>query len=1039
MSGPTKPRVTPGLYDEPISRARAEALTTIAPELRVTRDLDPQHSHVALGRALHTLIANALASLPVEQRTSRQLALANRIVDVLRTESPDAGVETGDGFDLPAQALLAILRPAVAPATPIEPERPLISLSMSELLVNGPHDLSLGREVRKELASADRVDLLCSFLKWSGVRVVEGELRALRERGAKFRVLTTAYMMATERRALDALADMGAEIKVSYDADRTRLHAKAWMFHRDSGFTTGYVGSSNLSAAAMLDGAEWNVRFSAIDNKAILEKFVATFEQYWQDPTFRPYDAAEFDKFTQRSQRAALAPYLILDIEPREHQREMLEDLAAERAHGHMRNLVVAATGTGKTIVAALDYKRLTKELPRANLLFVAHRREILEQSLTTFRVALRDGAFGETLVAGERPDRWTHVFASVQSLTATKLDNIPRDHFDVVIVDEFHHAAARTYKELLTHLTPRVLLGLTATPERTDGTSVLHWFDGRIASELRLWKALDDGLLSPFQYFGIGGAPDVSGVKWSRGRYDTAALSNVYTADHLFALRVAQEVHRKVSDVSKMGALGFCVDVAHAEFMASAFTRAGIASAAVSGDSKATDRAECLAKLRSGELRCVFSVDLFNEGVDLPDVDTVLFLRPTESATVFLQQLGRGLRRSQNKECLTVLDFIGNASRRFRFDLRYRAIVGGTRRSIEHDIEHGFPSLPSGCVIQLDKQAQQTVLDNVRKQLGTGFQGLVEDLRALHARAGHPITLAMFLREAGVDLEDLYMGGRCWTTLQRAAGIALSPHGDDDDQIERGMCRMLHVDDPLRLDGIRAFVKRPTAPAADDTNAVQRILFMLLGYVRRPLSHLDKAWKALWQSPALRDEIVQLLDVLEDRARRVTSPFAGALAALPLRVHATYTLDEILAGVDERNSKGGVKRIQTGVYFCSRIKSDLLFVTLEKSEKEYSPTTLYNDYAISPTRFHWETQSNCHDGTDTGKRYLRASPTSPEQVVLFVRARRTDARGETMPYVCLATAFHHTHRGGRPMQIEWDLDTPMPASFYQVTKIAAG
>ncbi len=493
------------------------------------------------------------------------------------------------------------------------------------------------------------------------------------------------------------------------------------------------------------------------------------------------------------------------------------------------------------------------------------------------------------------------------------------------------------------------------------------------------------------------------------------------------------------MSDVSKMRALGFCVDVAHAEFMAAAFNRAGILSAVVSAESKSAERAACLAKLRAGELRCIFSVDLFNEGVDIPDVDTVLFLRPTESATVFLQQLGRGLRRSPDKECLTVLDFIGNANRRFRFDLRYRAIVGGTRRSVERDIEQSFPSLPSGCVIQLDKQAQEAVLDNVRKQLGSGFQGLVEDLRALHARGPRPVTLATFLREANVDLEDVYANGRCWTTLQHAAGVALAERGSDDDQIERGIARMLHVDDSLRLDGIRAFVKQAAAPHANPANAVQRILFMLLGYVRHPLSDLGDAWSSLWQSSALRDEIVEVLDLLDDRRRHLTLPLHGVLAAVPLRVHGTYTLDEILAGMDERNSKGGVKRIQTGVYFCSRLATDLLFVTLEKSEKHYSPTTLYNDFAISPTRFHWETQSNCHVGTDTGRRYIRATPTSAEHVLLFVRARRTDSRGETMPYTFVGPAFHHTHRGGRPMQIEWDLQTPMPAGFYQATKIAAG
>ena len=1040
MSDRKSPTTPPaGLYDAPITRGRDAELARIASELVQLGAIEEHEAPIALGRLIYERIVGALGSVQSEDKVTAQLALANRLLDVLREEAPKSRISEDDQLAPPARRLLAVLQPAVAPARAIAPPRPSINISSSDLLVNGPHDLSLGPEVAKEIASADRIDLLCSFLKWSGLRLVEDPLRELLRRRARdargvspVRVLTTAYMMATERRALDALVEMGADVRVSYDTARTRLHAKAWLFHRATGFSTGCVGSSNLSAAAMLDGLEWNVRLSAVDNGSILEKFASTFEQYWEDESvFRPYDPAEFDEAVTRGQRSLLAPYLFFDIGPRPHQKEILEELAAERAHGRFRNLVVAATGTGKTIVAALDYKRLRQELPRDRLLFVAHRREILDQSKKVFEVVLREGGFGEPLVAGQRPDRWTHVFASIQSLDKERLAEIPPDHFDVVIVDEFHHAAAESYETLLAHLRPRVLLGLTATPERADGKSILQHFDGRIASELRLWKALDDGLLSPFQYFGIGGAPDLTGVKWSRGRYDTTTLGNVYTADHLFAQRVVQETQKKVADITKMRALGFCVDVAHAQFMASIFNRAGIPSAAVSAETRDADRAAHLAALRSGELRCVFSVDLFNEGVDLPDVDTVLFLRPTESATVFLQQLGRGLRRSDRKECLTVLDFIGDANRRFRFDLRYRAIVGGTRKSVEREIERGFPSLPSGCVIQLDRQAQDAVLSNIRAQLGTGVRALVGDLRGL----GEKTDLATFLREAGVDLADIYANERCWTSLRRAAGFAMPAPGPDDTQIERALSRMLHLDDPMRLSGIAELLRSPSPPRADSESALQRMLFMLLGYVRRPLGEMQKAWDALWESVALRDELSQLVDVLDDRVRRVTLP----LARSALHIHATYTLDEILAAFDERNKKDGVKRIQTGVYNIEREATDLLFVTLEKSEKDYSPTTLYNDYAISATRFHWESQSNCHKDTPTGRRYVEAKRGSPHRVLLFVRSRRSDERGETMPYMLLGPAFYLEHRGGRPMQIQWELEVPMPAALYQETKVAAG
>jgi superfamily II DNA or RNA helicase len=1041
VSSPRTKALHPGLYDEPLTRELEAQLEGLDQDRVLMDELDEHHAPLALSRLLHPRVVRALASLDGEERGLKQLELVNKLLALLQAEAPRGGTAASDHVQPPPRRLLAVLPTQDGPAPPKPPPRPSIPLATSDLLVNGPHDLSMGPELRREIGSADRIDMLCSFLKWSGLRLIEDALKAFcaRRGGGALRVLTTSYMTATDRRALDALQEMGAQVRVSYDAQQTRLHAKAWLLHRESGFSTGFVGSSNLSAAAMLDGLEWNVRLSQVDNGAILEKFAATFEQYWLDTAFRRYVPEEFDAAVERTRREGLAPFLILDVQPRPHQEEMLEDLAAERANGHTRNLCVAATGTGKTVVAALDYKRLRTELPRDRLLFVAHRREILSQSLATFQVVLRDGAFGELLAAGDRPDKWSHVFASIQSLHEAALDRIPPDHFDVVIVDEFHHAAAPTYERLLERLRPRVLLGLTATPERADGRSILNWFDGRVASELRLWKALDQGLLSPFQYFGIGGAPDVSGVRWSRGRYDSAALSNVYTADHFFAIRVAQEVSRKVTDVGAMRALGFCVDVAHAEFMAERFNHAGIASAAVSAQTASRERDEALRALRDGRLRCLFSVDLFNEGVDLPDVDTVIFLRPTESATVFLQQLGRGLRRAENKPCLTVFDFIGSASRRFRFDQRYRAIVGGTRRSVEREIERGFPSLPSGCAIQLDKAAQGAVLENIRQQVGQGVHVLLEDLRSLAAERGDGLKLEDFLQEAGVDLEDVYSNGRCRTSLRRAAGLSLSGRGPDDDQIERALGRMLHVDDPLRLDGIRVLVTAPTPPTADDKDPVQRLLFALLGYVRRPFSELSAAWAALWSSDTLRTEILELLDILADRVRRVTYPLDGALSKLPLRVHATYTLDEVMTAFDERNSKGGIKRIQTGSFYSEAWSTDLHFITLEKSEKEYSPTTLYNDYAISPVRFHWETVGNCHEGTETARRYLRTTRGANVHGLAFVRQRRTDSRGETMPYVFLGEVFYATHRGNRPMQMEWDLAHPMPASFFQATKIAAG
>ncbi|MGH3784629.1 MAG: DEAD/DEAH box helicase family protein, partial [Pseudonocardiaceae bacterium] len=309
-----------------------------------------------------------------------------------------------------------------------------------------------------------------------GIRILADELETLRNRGVSLRVITTTYRGATERRALDELVrKFGAEVRIRYDAQSTRLHAKAWLFRRDSGFDTGYVGSSNLSKSALLDGLEWNVRISAIATPVLVRKFEATFDTYWNDPDFRHYDPERDAELLDRALATeggfgGAITLSGLEVRPRPHQERILEALAAERAvHDRHRNLVVAATGTGKTVVAALDYQRLRRPGQAESLLFIAHRKEILDQALRTYREVLADGTYGEPLVAGQRPQQWRHVFASVQSVAT--MDQLPQ--FDVVVIDEFHHAEAATYRRLLDRLHPSELLGLTATPERSDGSEL--------------------------------------------------------------------------------------------------------------------------------------------------------------------------------------------------------------------------------------------------------------------------------------------------------------------------------------------------------------------------------------------------------------------------------------------------------------------------------------------------------------------------------------------------------------------------------------
>lgn len=1059
-------KLPPGLYDLPITNEIERELRHLD-RLRFgseARELDPADADLAFARHLAAVVRQALADVKDEDRVARQADIVNELLSALQQRSKV--VDHDDHLALPPRQLASVHR--LDPAgRHMRLSDPLVPLAQSDLLVNARGEPSVGQVIQREIASADRIDLLCAFIKWHGLRLLEEPLDAYLRDGRKLRVITTTYVGATERKAIDRLVEMGAELKVSYEVDHTRLHAKAWLFHRDSGFSTAFIGSSNLSKSALLDGVEWNVRLSRADAPSILDKFAATFDSYWADPSFESYSAAEldrsrFDKAIGKASGTVAETVLVpFSIEPWPHQREILDKLTVERyRHNRWRNLVVAATGTGKTVVAALDYKRLCDEIGNGRplkLLFVAHRKEILEQSLLTFRHVVRDGKFGELYVDGHRPDEWQHVFASVQSLQSIDLDRVPPDAFDVVIVDEFHHAAAPTYRRLLDHLQPRVLLGLTATPERTDGESVLHWFGDRIAVELRLWDALERQLLSPFHYFGLHDNTNLSPIRWTRGAYDRAQLQDLYIGDDARVAQILAELDRKVTDVRAMRALGFCVGIEHARHMARRFNEAGIPSLHVSAESTSAERDDALRKLKAREVNCLFAVDLFNEGVDVPEIDTVLFLRPTESATVFLQQLGRGLRRTNSKDCLTVLDFIGNAHRNFRFDLRFRAITGATRAEVVAQVENGFPLLPAGCSIQLDRVARDLVLGNLKLAIGSRFVTLVNELRSM----GRPVTLLEFITEAAIDLGDVYRPNRSWTHLQRAAGlldappakvtqIADAPRTRDvtriqplpEDRLLRGVSRLLHMEEPERLEFLRRVLTSDSVSLRDLTVRQRRMLegfFLTLTPEERDI---DAVLRELLRSDAVRGELLQLLDVLEDRAEHQTFPLVEAVPEpaftdVPLALHARYTRDEVLSALG-RSTVAKPFTQQTGVFWHEPTRTDYFFVTLEKSEKHYSPSTRYRDYAIAPDLFHWESQSVTREQSDTGQRYIHHAHRG-SHVMLLVRPSNKDAWNRTHPFTFLGPATYVSHTGERPMAIVWHLQRAMPMDVFKVARVAAG
>lgn len=1035
-----------GIYEKLITQSLAERMARLGTLglFAVDDRVRPESSAHVLARHIGTTVQQVLRDLPADE----QVAATNQILASLGA-LPGAEEWTSTVVEGPRQ-LLAIAE-RKAPGV-YEIHRPATPLSETALITNSPEDPNLGFELRAEMATADGIDLLCAFVKWHGLRVLEEPLKAARERGVRIRVITTTYMGATERRALDRLVrEFGAEVKVNYETRSTRLHAKAWLFHRRTGFATAYVGSSNLSRTALVDGLEWNVRLSSVATPAVMRKFEATFDSYWSEPAFESYDPdRDGDRLTRAlgiaaggvsSGRQALT-LSGLDVRPYPYQREMLERLEVEReVHDRHRNLLVAATGTGKTVMAALDFRSLRKRLGRdLRLLFVAHRREILEQSMRTYQEVVGDANLGEALHTGDIPKDWTHVFASVQSLNAERLQDIEPRHFDVIVIDEFHHATAKTYRRIIEHFTPVELLGLTATPERMQGPSVQdEFFDGRIAAEMRLWEALENDLLSPFHYFGVTDTTDLTRVTWRRNSqgYDATELSRILTGDTAHARLVLRAVRDKIADPTTMRALGFCVSIEHAHYMAACFREAGLKAVALSGETPRTERREALAQLAAGELQVIFSVDLLNEGLDIPDVDTLLLLRPTSSATVFLQQLGRGLRRTEGKAVLTVLDFIGQHRAEFDFEVQFRALTNLRRNRLATSVEQDFPQLPSGCQIILERKAKERILKNIKDRIGINAPQLAKEI-ADYARP----ALADYLRESGRDLRQIYRGGNSWTGLLRRARILPGDPPPGESQLLKRTPAFHHVDDPVRIDAYTRLLSDdvPDYDALDaQLQAYARMLVFSLWPNGGAFADYGAALRALGTQTAFRDEVRQLLAYNLAHTEHAPVPLLGDHAGLPLSVYGSYNREEILTALSQ-TALGGYtpSNFREGVRWCPDLATDALFVTLEKDAKDFSPQTRYRDFAMSETRFHWESQSTTSDTSPTGVRY-RTHRDRGTHVLLFVRRFKHTDIGGPQPWMLLGPAEFVEYRGSRPMGIVWELRHRMPADVWTYSAIAAG
>lgn len=1030
----------PGLYEQVINKDISEKLKS-SEQIIDKREIDKAEAPHILSGYLSEIIEKGLSQFGSDD-IEKKLELANKIVKAI-TET--TGDEEFDGMSLEerAEQLLAIAEMknnADSLRNKITMSRPETSMASSSLFTGAAHEPQMMSELRKEILSADKIDMLVSFIKWSGLVLIIEELKEFTENGGRLRVITTSYMGATDVKAVEELRKLNnTEIKVSYDTQRTRLHAKSYVFYRDTGFTTAYVGSSNLSNAALSSGLEWNLKITAHDQPHTIRKINAAFENYWNSNDFSVYSADDRDQLIKalnvEKYHTENCDYSF-DIRPFSYQQEILDRLNAERSiRNHYKNLVVAATGTGKTVISAFDYKRFRMTHGgRARLLFVAHRKEILKQSLKCFRGVLHDGNFGELFFGGEKPDSFDALFISIETFNSQKLDEkITPDFYDFIVVDEFHHAAAPTYRRLLEYFKPKVMLGLTATPERMDGKDVLTYFDNRIAAEIRLPEAIDRKLLCPFHYFGIADTVDLQNVKWSRGGYDRNELSKVYTGDDVRVMLIIEQLKKYVTDIDNVKGLGFCVSKAHAEFMALRFSERNIPSIALTSDSTGEERNTAQTRLVNGEIRFIFTVDLYNEGVDIPSVDTVMFLRPTESLTVFLQQLGRGLRLSEGKDCLTVLDFIGQAHRKYNFESKFAALLGNTKKSVKEEIERGFPLLPKGCYIKLEKQAQSYILENIRQAVGNR-NAIVNRIKSFAEDSGKEINLSDFLNFYNIKIESVYATKYSFSRLCVMAGVKEDFNENLEETVTKALPRLSYIDSHRLIEFAADYLPKIKEFCIKDFSELQIKMWQMLQFTiwqksweECEFEDLLDGFRQIADSPVMMNEILELLYYKYDKIDFIDEPVDVDFEC-PLDVHCSYTRDQILVALDFMKPN----TLREGVKYLEDKKTDLLFVTLNKADKEYSPTTMYDDYSVNETLFHWQSQSTTTLQSKTGQRYMNHNRLG-SNVMIFVREYKNGKLGAS-PYTFLGLADFISSEGEKPINVVWRLRKPIPAKYIKNT-----
>lgn len=943
-----------------------------------------------------------------------------------------------------------------------------INLLETKLIYN--EDENLLDILKKELLTCDSFEIVVSFIRTSGLGLLVNTLNQLQEQGVQGRVITTTYMNVTEPNALETLLQYSnIDVKIYQPKNSMdSFHTKSYIFHRDDNLDSIILGSSNISKAALKSGEEWNLRTYEKYSDDVVDKSVSRFEELWNHKqmasvneeyvvNYKAYRLAGKAKSIYKASFDNTKTMSAQEFQPNSMQSEAIKNIKDSIEKGHTKALAIAATGTGKTYLAAFA----AEDIKAKSILFVAHRIELLEGAYRTFRSVFGEGEENFSFYNANEKVLAKYTFASRQTLT-TRLNDIPKDQFDFIIIDEFHHATSPQYEKIMSYFQAKFLLGLTATPERTDHGNIYELAENNIVSDVRLDEALTRDLLAPFHYFGISDDTITNLNDLSINQQDLVRKLNTNMRIDL----ILSNMKKYQYSGDRLHGLGFCVNKEHAEYMCEQFNLNGIESVFLTGKNSDVERRMAIKKLRDEKdnLEFIFTIDIFNEGVDIPELNLILFLRPTESAIVFTQQLGRGLRKSSNKEYVTVLDFVANHRKNYLIPI---ALMGDkeqayiNKNKIRYMVQTDFKDVNASLHIELApivKEQILQVLDTTKFNKAENICDVLKDFDKVVKQTTDTTRTVQILDfvqfENAPGIKQLLSGTyknihliKLRAKLADEIDIKIS-RNDTLEKIFNNISALIPIRKFYDYIAMVMLLKNGFIDTDEMQNYIEYVYSMELSKrekiaIQFAIDRVSKLGVVGKNSGfkegklIINDYISSLMETTD--IKKILNDYLdfgmqsyklefGAdilLKKEKLVLYAKYSKMDVAASVGFGKDLSIWNR--EGVQFYDGCF--YLFVTLIKDADEVPESQRYNDYFIAQNEFHWETQPDTGHKTKQGLKY-RFHKKEGINVKLFVRKRKKEDN-VTEPFIYIGEAEYVSSKNDKPMSIVWHLKETVPLPLF--------